>query len=292
MKKFTMLLIALLLISGFTVGAEDLSRPAFLPDWKLKYEGSELSGCLQYFGYLNVDAEMVKDYIAAMEHDGFSFIGTDKGKALCREDCFIVIQESLYKQCELSVWRGSAFPGQMKSGELTALMNESALCTLDISPEGLFEGSGLQLFVCLSSALPGEAAAFHIGFCLAGEGAYLELDFDDIACADLDRDGVPELLTLDFAETSGICIILFDLYGVCDGAPYLRYMSGRFFDYGRCALAVDEGKMYLDYSRQYYDSQKRAVQYKPWQRFEISLEGEELVIHHNEGEEDWPFPLH
>ncbi len=289
-KQIAVLLLVLTLFdSGVT--AEERSGcwvqyANLLPNWEPYYESTQLYGRVHYLGYSNVDSEMVENYLKTMEQHDFNSIGSENNWVLFREDCIILIREYMTDAYEIAVWRKSRFHGKMTgSNDLMAMMHENMLCSLDISPEGLFQATGLQLFVCVRDSRSDEPSALNREFYLVGNGACLQLDFVDLACADLDQDGTPELLTVEWGPTSGIFTLVFKVYDLQNSTPYLQAVRLESLPYGRITLTVTDGKAYFEYTQQYYDQKTKTTEYKPTRFYEISLDGDEIVFRNFEGEE-------
>ena len=292
--KRTAALLLLLLISFSYVTAEEhpicwVQYADLLPLWEPSYKSTQVEGCVQYFGYTNVDSEMVENYLETLEQQGFNCVRSEYNYALFREDCIILIREYMTNTYEIALWRSSGFRGKMISNDLIAMIHErDILCSLDISPERLFQGTGMQLFVCVRDARSDEPSLLNREFYLVGNGKCLRLDFLDLICADLDQDGTPELLTVEWGPTSGVFTLAFKVYGVQNGIPYLQTGWLDSLERGRFALIEENGKAYFEYAQQYYNKETKMTEYKHVQFFEVILQESKIVFHHNEVE-DWPF---
>lgn len=290
MKRMTALLL-LLLISVSCVIAEEhpvcwVQYANLLPRWGSSYTSIRVQGCVQYCWYSNVDSEMVENYLKTLEQQGFNCAGSEGDYALFCKGCIILIHEYMADTYEIALWRNSGFRGQTNGDDLTGVIHEKELlCSLDISPETLLQGTGLQLFVCVSDPKTDELSALNREFYLVGNGTYLQLDFLNLVCADLDQDGTAELLTVEWGPASGLFSLVFKVYDVQGGTPYLQTGRSESLANGRFALIEENGKAYFEYARQYYDKKTGMTGYQRPRYFEISLNGNEIVFHSDEEED-------
>ena len=292
MKRTAALLLALLMSFACATAEEHprcwVEYASYLPPWKADCKSTRVQGCVRYFDYSNVDPAMVENYLETLQRQGFDCVRSEGDCALYREDCIILLRDYRRGTYEIELWQSSRFHGQADSDDLIAMVHdEEVLCALDVSPEGLFPGTGLQLFVCVYGSRSGETSGLSSAFYLAGGGTCLQLDFVDMVCADLDQDGTAELLTVEWGPTSGIFTLAFKVYDALSGAPHLRTGILETLDYGRFALIGENGKAYFEYERQYYDQETKTAKYEQTRFYEIGLDGEEVVFRRG-GEEGLP----
>ncbi len=292
MKRTAALLLALLMSFACATAEEHprcwVEYASYLPTWKADCKSMRLQGRVMYFDYSNVDPAAIENYLMTLEQQGFDCVRSEGDFALYREDCIILLREYRFGTYEIELWRSGGFCGQADSDDLIATVHdEEVLCALDISPEGLFPGAGLKLFVCVCGSRSGETSGLSSAFYLAGGGTCLQLNFVDMVCADLDQDGTAELLTVEWGPTSGLFTLVFKVYDALSGAPHLRTGFLETLDYGRFALIGENGKAYFEYERQYYDQETKTAKYEQTRFYEIGLDGEKIVFRRG-GEEGLP----
>ncbi len=294
MKRTAALLLALLMSFACATAEEHprcwVEYASYLPSWKADCKSMRLQGRVMYFDYSNVDPAMVENYLETLQQQGFDCVRSEGDCALYREGCIILLRDYRRGTYEIELWQSSRFHGQADSDDLIATVHDKKiLCALDISPEGLFRGTGLQLFVCVCGSRSGETSGLSSALYLAGGRVCLQLDCVcvDMVCADLDQDGTAELVTVEWGPTSGIFTLAFKVYDSQNGAPHLRTGILETLDYGRFALIGENGKAYFEYERQYYDLETKTAKYEQTRFYEIVLDGEKIVFRRG-GEEGLP----
>ena len=239
-------------------------RLALLPEWHTEDAGAE------WVHYDNVSPADVKAYANARVTEGFTLIQNDEGKwakILYRGDAWIEISDNTdaYSYCDIKVSIGSRGVG-MSADEAQAAIKAAAeaadrtwtnlsrgasrplTAILDITPEGFFEATGMQLFRALFNAPPQlgvDDPVFSTAVFIAAGGCAKEIMCYDPAAADIDGDGETEAILLGYGPTSGFLSLIFEVFGMNEGKPESEALAGYALDHGDYSLAVHDGRPYL-----------------------------------------------
>ena len=239
-------------------------RLALLPEWHTEDAGAE------WVHYDNVSPADVKAYANARVTEGFTLIQNDEGKwakILYRGDAWIEISDNTdaYSYCDIKVSIGSRGVG-MSADEAQAAIKAAAeaadrtwtnlsrgasrplTAILDITPEGFFEATGMQLFRALFNAPPQlgvDDPVFSTAVFIAAGGSAKEVMCFDPVAADIDGDGETEAILLGYGPTSGFLSLIFEVFGMNEGKPESEALAGYALDHGDYSLAVHDGRPYL-----------------------------------------------
>lgn len=218
----------------------------WLPDWQRTEDG---------YAFKDVAPEMMNDYIEKLKGEGFELIGGEYAKLLYRGDVWIEISDNTvsYKSASVSATARSTSEG-MSTDEAASVigtggMSKAPCALIEITPKGLFGETGLMVFKALFDEPPYEGVLDPIftvkTFIIGGGKAYEASGLIDIARADIDSDGTVEAIVLEYGPTSGLCSLVFNVFGLEDGNAINEAMSMYVLNHGSFALNVIDGKPFL-----------------------------------------------
>ena len=274
MKKITLLLILILILpalTGIDRRTEGSSSPSFpdsvlalFPLWEENIVDTYSTGFQHIANYRGITPDMVTGYIASQQDKGFQLLSHEKNPyemALYRTDCFITISDNSasYGECRVCITcaRESAYTLTGEDEQAFQQTFSELCCAVDISPDGLYDSSGMRLYSCLFKKINpttgyGLPNPFVEQFFLFGNGMAYRMDSYSLAWADLDRDGQIEIVSLFYGPTSGVFTERIEIYSVKDCIPYIRAAGIFNMEYGKTGLIRKDGSVYYRYARQNY----------------------------------------
>ena len=196
--------------------------------------------------------EPLDDYIRSFEERGDTVKRMKYHTLLYYGGCYIFISNLLYvpedaeangePYAYLTVYSGAdSTDGGLSSEQARIIIDpESDLLPIDVSPEGMYENTGGQIFMLpkYSYDLYRELYGGDIGdleapenqeyyaqyYYVCGESA-VGLDMPDLAFADIDGDGEREMLRLGYGPTSGVFTFTVTAYRDCEPVAGTVYQS-------------------------------------------------------------------
>lgn len=272
-------------------GAAESRTPEyiFVPEWEERdVKGNTVS-------YVHVTEEQLEGYIKARVEDGFTLMELESApsiKILFRDGVWIDVSDYtgieddvLEPGCELTVSydRPSEGLDRAEAEQVAAAFDNSVrrlVSLIEVSPEGLYEKSGVGLFNALYETAPsrdGAPARFTKEVLMIGAGSGYNVRFYDAIAADIDGDGANEAVLLASGPTSGLFSLQFEAYGIKDGALTLIGSSAYALDIGLCSLAEHDGKPYLSWEKRMQTVGDLTVYGEP-QEFLLSAENGNILI--------------
>lgn len=233
--------------------------PFTLPDFELeRKERYYPFGENTSYYYKNVSATELKSYVEKLESEGFlSVTYSDKTAMLYREDCAVnfsghgIEKESVditmtyYVRSEHTSAE-AATPEKAKEliDKIMYGEKKAAFPPIDITPEGLYEASGLQIFAQPEHDHP-RYSNHRIGLYLVYRGIEVREGYCNAAVADIDGNGKNETWIVEHGKTSGI--YSFTLVGYEDGAvKYEQYLYSTVI---QPKFSATDGRLTLDFKR-------------------------------------------
>ncbi len=166
----------------------------------------------------NFSEESYDSFIQSLVNDGFVCGTTKYGALLFRSDCAVFLR---YYDSDLEFYWYAESPDAPESGMTAAeakkliypeeSRSQLDIQPIDVTPEGLYQRTGWQVFACPSYSFDIYPDALHIKenewydcrvFVVKGD-RYYYTDYENIAVGDIDGDGDDELMLLHSGPTSG-----------------------------------------------------------------------------------------
>ncbi len=233
--------------------------PFTLPDFELdRKERYYPFGENTSYYYKNVSATELKSYVEKLESEGFlSVTYSDETAMLYREDCAVNFSGHGIKKESVDVTMTYYLRSEHTSAEAAApekakelideIMygeNKAAFPPIDVTPEGLYEASGLQIFAQPEHDHP-EYSNHRIRLYLVYRGIDVREGYCNAAVADTDGNGKDETWIVECGKTSGI--YTFTLVGYEDGdVKYDQYFQSRVI---HPKFSITDGRLTLDFKR-------------------------------------------
>lgn len=234
------------------------SEPPFsLPSFDLDYKSSYYPiGNNTNYHYKDVSAQMIGDYVKKLEGEGVSsVIYADKTAMLYRDDCVLTFSgyDLENKNADITMKyyvRSEHTPkGAISATDATDLISnkytgamKTAFPPIDITPEGFYEASGLQIFAQPEHYSP-QGNYHQIQLYLVYRGIDARNGYCNAAMADIDKNGKHETWIVEYGGTSGIYTFNLIAYEG-DTIKYTqRFMSSVLHP----KFAVAEGTLTLDF---------------------------------------------
>lgn len=178
--------------------------PFSLPGSDFLLRGGNLQ--FRLYVYNGSTDEKIAAYFQQLEQEGFARRERNRNTALAREDCIINVNygtESLGQESftiYFYVQRPPLPEGALTQQQAQEIMGSENL-PIDITPDGLFQRSGCQIFARLASA---NEPFFFRTYMVDPSGAWPLNDMEPVAVTDLDENGIDEVWTVGYGGTSGI----------------------------------------------------------------------------------------
>ncbi|MCR5611757.1 MAG: PT domain-containing protein [Clostridiales bacterium] len=270
-------------------------RLALLPDWPTDSLESD------WLVYENVSPSMLGDFISLRESEGFTLLlgeGNDYYKALVRGDAWIEIADNTdtNSSCEIAVTLDRSDMGAVRDEAMIAIASAEYYWSdpdgpdgdfsylICITPEGLYEKTGLSIFRALYVFEADGAERFSPRTFVIGAGGAKEVRYFDCVAADIDGDGSFEAVFLETGPLSGFFSLIFEVFGVKDGGLTRVAVSGFVLDYGLSSLAVHDGKAYYVWQKQIITpGSPGEVSFEEPREFELYLDYSEVLIEDPDG---------
>ena len=152
-----------------------------------------------------------RELLSDLKANGFALTEWESGALLFRDDCavFFYHHDSSFNMYWYKTGDGAPENGISTSEAKNLLCPDpdrtpSGTHPIDVTPRGFFERTGGQIFaVPVWSADPNHPVCFCVCYFVRGE-LVRQFDFESIAVADLDGDGVEEIYLLSYGPTSGV----------------------------------------------------------------------------------------
>lgn len=229
-----------------TETVESVSTADWLPDWPQNSGGVD--------DYKNVTPDMMSDYVESLVHEGFMLTGGKWAKLMFRDDVWISISDNTEAYGTASV----AVTLRLDSGGMSAEEAVSVICeagmsaparaAIEITPVGLYEETGLQIFKALFNEPPADNLLdplFTVKTFVVGGNKAHEISLMDAVWADVDGDGESEAVVLEYGPTSGVCSIILDVFGMQNGKAVRAANSMYILGSNSLRLKTADGKVYL-----------------------------------------------
>ena len=165
------------------------------------------------YHYKNVSADDLKQYVSKLEAEGFSsLIFTDGTAMLYREDCIVnfggydLINGPRDITMTYYVKSKHTSDGAIDAQKAKDLIEKSGsrydreFSPIDVTPSGLYEASGVQIFAQAESM----SSNHYISLYLIYNGTEARSCYHEVAVADVDNNGKPETWLIANGGTSGM----------------------------------------------------------------------------------------
>ena len=272
-------------------------RLSLLPNWPTNNIDDE------WVHYSGVNAATLRNYVNSRIADGFTLMGNhnSRSKLLIRGGTWIEINDNtgVDSSCEIMVTFDSPTEGvdralvweAIRNADYSVNANTSApegelYDIIEITPQGFYEASGLMLFrAAFDNSASASSPKYQTRTLLTSEDGALALYYRDVAAADIDGDGVCDVITLDRGPTSGLFSVVFKAYGVKDGRLMRFAISGCVIEnYGLDSLSSHDGKPYYVWEEQIITpGDPYNATYGEPKEFELTLEDGKFVIDDPDG---------
>ena len=147
-----------------------------------------------------------------------------------------------------------------------------ALASADPKPNPA-DGTGLPTVVGLPDGKPGiQGPAGTV------EALHYMGGIEDPVWADLNRDGMKELVYRCYGPTSGLFTVGLCVYGLEQGWPVLKDSVLYSLDWGQLRLSEEDGQIFLHYTRNQWDPATQTDVFQPEQKLPLTLEDGKLVL--------------
>lgn len=268
---------------------EEPAPLSLLPDWPTENAESE------WVTYRGVSADMLGEYIESREADGFGLMlnaDTDLLKILVRGDAWIEIADNTGEDssCEIKVSFDSPTEG-VDRGEVEEAIAEAEYSWADpegpeggidtmieITPEGLYEGTGLVVFRVLYDERAEEGTLFTTRTFIVGAGKAFEVRYFDIAAGDIDGDGEADAVFLCPGPLSGFYSIIFEAFGIKNGELERIGISGYSLVFGQSGLSAHDGRVFYTHAERADTGEKDEASFGEEKEFALYVEYGEILI--------------
>ena len=226
---------------------EIISTADWLPNWPMTSGGLD--------EYAEVTPDMMNGYVEALEREGFTLIGGKWSKLLIRGDVWISIADNTeaYNSASVAVTLRTASDGMSLDEAITVIgkagMSAPARAAIEITPLGLYEETGLQIFKAVFDEPPTETVldpVFTVKTFILGGGAVFEISLTDAVWADIDGDEASEAVVLEYGPTSGVCSIVLSVFRLENGNAVRSASSMYVLDHNSFWLKTADGKVFLN----------------------------------------------
>lgn len=234
----------------------ELSNEDLLPDLPIADESDG-----SWVQYKSVTPEQLDEYVRHLEGKGFTCRREMYDISLWREDAFISISNNTvaYSKFSVKIYRQRKTENGLSADEAKAIINDDRVSILiEQSPEGFCEKTGAQFFLAPMDRsvdkVPDypENRGMVVKCYLVTPKDSLFINDIDVApvAADMDDDGIHEIVWIGNGFTSGRFTFSLCVYHVQDGMIQEKAFAYYESDAYRMSLRADgNGQVWLDYRK-------------------------------------------
>ncbi len=269
------------------------TKEELLPDWKIDRESIE--GFTVYRGKTTKE---LREYLETMTRKGFTLLentsrrygeGNNGARVLYRDGIWVEISDNTHSRrasergCGIRIFFETRTAGLDKAAAAALIgtggMENEPLDIIELTAEGVYEKTGIQLFKCLFELPEGSEPPYVINTYLVSKEEWRRIKAYDYLAADIDGNGKEDVVLVDIGKSGGGSNV-FD-FAVLDASKgklkviaescYLYYP----FVYHR--LTAHDGKVFLA-AAQILSSENGLPVLGEEKEFEIRVKKGEVVI--------------